>query len=95
MHLSPAFLVTLASSVLSLAAPVVEKGSWAPSAGSTIVNIGQNYFDEWNSYASAVKTPSGISVYGDIYSGALNSDSQNLLSQYAASHRHVLSKSII
>ena len=95
MHFPLAFLTTLTSGALSLAAPVVEKRSWAPSAGSTIFNIGQNYVSEWNSFASAVKTPSGISVYGDIYSGALNSDSQILLSQYAANNGQVPFKSML
>ena len=56
-------------------------------SGSTFVNIGQNYLDEWNSFASGVKTPAGISVYGNIYDGALNSDSQTLLASYAQSRR--------
>lgn len=90
MHFSQAFLATLASGLLSLAAPMVdiERRSWAPPAGQTIMNIGQNYVNEWDAFASAVKTPSGISVYGNIYDGALNTDSQTLLSSYASSHRY-------
>lgn len=60
---------------------------FAPPAGQTLFNLGQNYIDEWNDFASKIKTPAGISVYGDIYSGALNGDSQTLLKQYAGAQR--------
>ena len=53
------------------------------------VNIGQNYVDEWQAFATAIRKPAGISVYGDIYSGALDSDSQTLLAEYAQSDRYV------
>ena len=52
-------------------------------------NVGQNYEVEWQGFAKAIKTPAGISVYGDIYSGALNPDSQNLLATYAKSNTYV------
>ncbi|KAL9611834.1 MAG: hypothetical protein Q9167_003527 [Letrouitia subvulpina] len=58
----------------------------APVNGKTYVNIGQNYFNEWEDFATAIKTPAGISVYGDIYGGALNPDSVDLLSRYAGQH---------
>ena len=60
---------------------------FAPSSGKTILNIGQNYADEWDGFASGDKIPAGISVYGDIYSGGLNSDSKTLLQQYSAAHK--------
>ena len=72
---------------LFLSAATTSATQFAPPAGQTLFNVGQNYVDEWNAFASAIKTPSGISVYGDIYSGALNSDSQTLLQQYAGAHR--------
>ena len=59
------------------------------AASSVFFNIGQNYETEWLGFANAVKKPAGISVYGDIYSGALNPDSQNLLSTYAQSNTYV------
>lgn len=61
-----------------------------PAAGQTYVNIGQNYFSEWEGFATTIKTPAGISVYGDIYAGALNPDSVDLLSRYAGQHSSVL-----
>ncbi|KAL9084694.1 MAG: hypothetical protein Q9165_007942 [Trypethelium subeluteriae] len=54
-------------------------------AGQTYISIGQNYLNEWQSFQSGIKSPAGISTYGDIWSGALNSDSQDLLAGYAAS----------
>lgn len=71
---------------LAAPAPGLDKRSWAPVAGQTYLNIGQNYANEWDAFASAVKTPAGISVYGNIYDGALTSAAQTLLSQYAGSH---------
>ncbi len=55
--------------------------------GSTQFVIGQNYLNEWQDFAEAVKTPAGVSLYGDIWIGALNSDSQQLLEAYAGSHK--------
>ncbi|KAI1317246.1 hypothetical protein F5Y16DRAFT_419819 [Xylariaceae sp. FL0255] len=85
MHFS--LLLSLVQAGAVLASPIVENAKSKPSLarrdGQTYVNIGQNYVDEWNSFASGVKKPAGISVYGDIYSGALNSDSVTLLSSYA------------
>ena len=76
-----AALALFASSVLS--APLVNKRD-----GSTFFIVGQNYANEWQDFATGTgKTPAGISVYGDIWSGALNSDSVDSLSTYAASHR--------
>ena len=66
---------------------LVSTTQFAPPAGQTLFNVGQNYINEWNGFASAIKVPAGISVYGDIYSGALNSDSRTLLQQYSTSHR--------
>ena len=76
-------VLALAFVALVSAAPLEKR------AGQTSVVIGQNYLDEWQSFQSGVKTPAGISTYGDIWSGALNSDSQNLLSAYAASESYV------
>ena len=59
------------------------------AASGIFFNVGQNYEVEWQSFADAIKTPAGISVYGDIYSGALDPDSQNLLSIYAQSNTYV------
>ena len=59
------------------------------SASGIFFNVGQNYEAEWQGFANAIKIPAGISVYGDIYSGALNPDSQNLLATYAQSGRYV------
>ena len=70
-------MLLLAFLPVILAAPI--------QPGSTFVNIGQNYLTEWQGF-SRIKTPAGISVYGDIYSG-LNSDSVELLEAYAAEHR--------
>ena len=79
-------LAVLAGCVLSAPRPNNKKSG----NGTTFFNIGQNYFDEWQAFATGTGiTPAGISVYGDIYSGALNSDSVNLLSSYAAAHRYV------
>ncbi|KAI0433098.1 hypothetical protein F5Y09DRAFT_339094 [Xylaria sp. FL1042] len=89
MHFSRLFALVQACSVIAV--PLVseietDKGVLRARAGQTYLNIGQNYANEWDSFASGIKTPAGISVYGDIYNGALNSDSQNLLSHYASSH---------
>ncbi|KAH8167403.1 hypothetical protein CIB48_g821 [Xylaria polymorpha] len=83
------FIQLLAFAGLAIASPLAqstqpETRSLAPRAGQTIFNVGQNYVDEWNGFQSRVKKPSGISLYGNIYDGTLNSDSQNLLAQYAA-----------
>lgn len=67
----------------------------APVTGKTYVNIGQNYFNEWEGFATAIKTPAGISVYGDIYAGALNPDSVDLLSRYAGQHSSVFLISLV
>ncbi|KAI9655358.1 MAG: hypothetical protein M1821_005505 [Bathelium mastoideum] len=70
---------------LALLIPTVTAVPLKPRTGQTYLSIGQNYLDEWQSFQSSIETPAGISVYGDIWSGALNSDSQNLLSGYAGS----------
>ena len=67
--------------------------SWGPPHGQTFINIGQNYHREWHGFASHVKTPAGISVYGDIWSGALNPDSQSLLTKYAADYKYAVPES--
>lgn len=66
-----------------------QRTQYAPPPNQTYLNIGQNYVDEWNSFSSEVKVPAGISVYGDIYDGILNPDSQTLLEAYAAAHKYV------
>lgn len=86
---SLALFALLAGSALT--APAVKRrASGTPftnSSSGIFFNIGQNYADEWQGFQSGTgKTPAGISVYGDIYSGALNSDSQNLLSTYAGNN---------
>lgn len=58
-------------------------------SGSTQFLIGQNYLNEWRGFESGVQTPAGISLYGDIWTGALNTDSQELLAAYAADHEYV------
>ncbi|KXN84666.1 Beta-1,3-xylanase TXYA [Leucoagaricus sp. SymC.cos] len=64
---------------------------FAPPSGRTYFVVGQNYEPEWNGFASGTgKTPAGISVYGDIYRGALNSDSQAMLADYASKHSGVV-----
>ena len=50
--------------------------------------VGQNYWDEWTSFASAMGTPAGISVYGELFQGTLNMDSQDMLSKYAAKYKY-------
>ncbi|KAF9887173.1 hypothetical protein FE257_010427 [Aspergillus nanangensis] len=87
MFSRPVLFAALACASLSFASPAknVARRSFAPTAGSTVVSIGQNYDDEWHAFADSVKTPSGISFYGNIYDGALNSDSQTLLADYAGS----------
>ena len=52
------------------------------AAAATQFSVGQNYFDEWQDFQSGIETPAGVSVYGDIYSGALNSDSESLMKSY-------------
>ena len=80
---SLALFACFASSALS--AP--RKFSNSSSSG-TFFNVGQNYADEWQAFQSGTgKTPAGISVYGDIYSGALNSDSINILPTYAGKYK--------
>lgn len=55
--------------------------------GGTAFLVGQNYADEWAAFQTGTgKTPAGISVYGDIWSGALNSDSDPFLSSYAGAN---------
>ena len=68
----------LLSATSALAAPLDSR------AGGINFVVGQNYIDEWDAFKSALVMPAGISTYGDIWSGALNSDSQTLLSTYAA-----------
>ncbi|GAP91550.1 putative endoglucanase H [Rosellinia necatrix] len=89
MHFSRLLGLIQACSVIAI--PLVsqtetETRSLSSRAGKTYLNIGQNYASEWDSFASRVKTPAGISVYGDIYGGELNTDSQNILTRYAGSH---------
>lgn len=51
-----------------------------PGAGKTLLLIGQNYLNEYQGYINGIGiAPAGASVYGDIYSGALNPDSQQLV----------------
>ncbi|KAI1428173.1 hypothetical protein F5Y12DRAFT_78866 [Xylaria sp. FL1777] len=85
-------LLSFLQAGLAVAGPLVpntqpETRSLAPRAGQTYFNVGQNYANEWNGFQSGVKKPAGISVYGNIYDGTLNSDSQNLLATYAGSNR--------
>ena len=74
--------LSLLGATAALAAPLDSR------AGVINFVVGQNYIDEWDAFKSALVTPAGISTYGDIWSGALNSDSQTLLSTYAASYRY-------
>lgn len=73
--------LTLAFAAAASATPI------ARQAGSTQFIIGQNYLEEWRGFESGVKTAAGISLYGDIWTGALNPESQELLAAYAADHR--------
>lgn len=57
------------------------------AAAQTNVVIGQNYLDEWNGFTNKAQLPAGISLYGNIFDGTLNADSQELLEAYAAEHR--------
>ncbi|KAI0192736.1 hypothetical protein EV127DRAFT_490939 [Xylaria flabelliformis] len=82
-------LLGLLQAGLAVAGPLVQENqlqtrSTAPSPGHTYLNVGQNYLNEWQGFQSGVKKPAGISVYGNIYDGALNSDSVNLLASYAS-----------
>ena len=65
------------------------------TAGNIFFDVGQNYESEWQNFAKLIKKPAGISVYGDIYSGALNPDSQTLLSTYAQSNTYEQSPALI
>lgn len=78
-------ILTLALKATALAIPS-DVSTRQSSVNSIFFNVGQSYGDEWQAFASAIKKPAGISLYGDIYSGALNSDSQNLLATYAQSN---------
>ena len=73
------------SALVLILVAAVSAAPFSNGTGKTYVIVGQNYLNEWQSFQSSVKTPAGISVYGDIWSGALNSDSQNLLNHYAQS----------
>lgn len=73
--------VSLLLATMATAIPLASR-----QAGSTQFLIGQNYLNEWRGFESGVQTPAGISLYGDIWTGALNPDSQELLSTYAADH---------
>ncbi|KAI0814658.1 hypothetical protein GGR55DRAFT_441433 [Xylaria sp. FL0064] len=89
MHFSRLLGLIQACSVIAIplaSETGANEGALSARASQTYLNIGQNYANEWDSFASGLRTPAGISVYGDIYSGALNSDSQNLLAHYASSH---------
>lgn len=75
-------LVVLLCASAAVAAPAISKRD-----GSTAFLVGQNYADEWAAFQSGTrKTPAGISLYGDIWSGALNSDSTTFLPSYASQH---------
>lgn len=80
-------LVSLGLFGLALCAPVQleKKAAKSAQAGKTIFVVGQNYQKEWNDFQKSFKTPSGISVYGEIFKKELNSDSVSLLKNYAAS----------
>ncbi|KAJ3562448.1 hypothetical protein NP233_g9563 [Leucocoprinus birnbaumii] len=83
--------VSFVNAAPAAAAKTLGQPQFAPSAGQTYFVIGQNYEAEWNAFASGTgKTPAGISVYGDIYSGALNSDSVSMLADYASKHSGVV-----
>ena len=60
-----------------------------PGLGRTLVLIGQNYLDEYQQYSQdSGSLPAGASTYGDIYSGQLNKDSQNLIEALAHDNQH-------
>ena len=73
--------------LLTLAAAVSAVPTTKRQGGSTQFVIGQNYLNEWQSFESGVKTPAGVSLYGDIWTGALNPESQELLADYAGAHK--------
>ena len=55
--------------------------SFAPGNGKTLSLIGQNYLPEYQGYISGTGiTPAGCSIYGEIYTGLLDTDSVSLLS---------------
>lgn len=71
---------------LAIASPLASSArpqALTARAGQTYFNIGQNYANELASFESSVKKAAGVSVYGNIYDGTLNSDSQDLLATYA------------
>lgn len=53
------------------------------AAGNTQLVVGQNYANEWQAFQTSIKTPAGISLYGDIYDGMLNTDSIDILESYS------------
>lgn len=83
--------VGFANAAPAAAAKSLGQAAFTPSASQTYLVVGQNYENEWNGFASGTgKTPAGISVYGDVYTGALNSDSQTMLADYASKHSGVV-----
>ncbi|KAI9839783.1 MAG: hypothetical protein M1837_002022 [Sclerophora amabilis] len=87
MHLSSvALLGAFISGVVGAPSPSNVAPRQYGSGGKTFVNIGQNYHSEWAGFEQNIKTPAGISLYGGIYEGALNPESQDLLKRYAAEH---------
>ena len=61
--------------------------SFDPGNGQTLLLIGQNYQSEYQGYSNGTGlAPAGASVYGDIYAGAFNTDSQNLVNYLTSNY---------
>lgn len=86
------FFVTVALAAMASAHPATHaKRVPEPVPGKTIFNIGQNYLNEWTDFAEGTNTtPSGISVYGNIYIGELTADAMQLIESYAQTHPSVV-----
>ena len=87
---------TFVLAALGFATAVTCRPSWfvkrdapKPTLGKTIVDIGQESAAEWNTFAKAVKQPAGVSVYGELYDGALHPKSADVLTLVGKSYAYV------